>query len=123
MGLYRWPSDLHDLAFFRRKHAVDLADRLIRYLLHLLLSAAGFVLAHLAVFFGLFDCVHAVPPHMPHRDARLFGVLVSGFFAWLVAFLQGKYYFEIMLPGSIVGLIVGFATQRYDARPQTPAAG
>jgi len=31
----------------------------------------------------------------------------------LVAFAQHKYYFEIMLPGSIVGLIVGYATQKY----------
>ena len=39
--------------------------------------------------------------------------------AWLVASMpqpDGKhYYFEIMLPGAIVGLIVGYATQRYRA--------
>jgi putative effector of murein hydrolase LrgA (UPF0299 family) len=27
--------------------------------------------------------------------------------------MQHGYYFEIILPGSIVGMIVGFATQRY----------
>jgi hypothetical protein len=31
----------------------------------------------------------------------------------LVAFMQHGYYFEIMLPGAIVGAIVGWATQRY----------
>jgi len=45
------------------------------------------------------------------------GVLVSGFFAFLVALMpqpSGEhYYWEIMLPGSIVGLIVGYATQRW----------
>jgi hypothetical protein len=27
--------------------------------------------------------------------------------------MQGKYYFEIMLPGGILGIIVGYATWRY----------
>ena len=27
--------------------------------------------------------------------------------------MQGKYYREIMLPGGLVGLIVGYATQKY----------
>jgi hypothetical protein len=27
--------------------------------------------------------------------------------------MQGGYYLEIVLPGTIVGLIVGFATQKY----------
>jgi hypothetical protein len=42
----------------------------------------------------------------------LFGLAVGLLLAYLVAALQGKYYFEIMLPGSIVGLLAGFATQR-----------
>ena len=33
---------------------------------------------------------------------------------------SGKhYYFEIMLPGAIVGAIVGYATQKYRARLST----
>jgi hypothetical protein len=50
-----------------------------------------------------------------HRLAAgiLFGIAVGAFLAFWVAFAQHKYYFEIMLPGSIVGLIVGFATQKY----------
>ena len=43
----------------------------------------------------------------------LFGVVVGAFLAWLTALLNGGYYFEIILPGTIVGLIVGFATQKY----------
>jgi hypothetical protein len=51
----------------------------------------------------------------------LVGVVAGLFFAYLVAMQpdpSGKhYYWEIMLPGAIVGAIVGFATQRYGARP------
>jgi hypothetical protein len=32
--------------------------------------------------------------------------------------LQHGYYFQIMLPGGMVGLIVGYATQRYGRGPQ-----
>ena len=51
----------------------------------------------------------------------IFGLLVSLFFAWLVAFLQGKYYLEIMLPGAILGMIVGYATQKFGVRRAQPA--
>lgn len=40
------------------------------------------------------------------------GVAVGAFFAYLVT-LGGPYFWEIILPGSIVGLIVGFATAKY----------
>ncbi len=50
-----------------------------------------------------------------------FGLAVGLLLAWLVAFMQHGYYFEIMLPGSIVGAIVGWATQRY-GRPGRNAA-
>lgn len=49
----------------------------------------------------------------------LFGVLVGAFLAFLVALMQGGYYFEIILPGTMVGLIVGFATQKYGNSPAT----
>jgi hypothetical protein len=49
----------------------------------------------------------------------LFGLAAGAFFAFLVAAMpdpSGKhYYWEIMLPGSVLGLIVGYATQRYGA--------
>jgi hypothetical protein len=41
------------------------------------------------------------------------GLCVQLALSYTVAAMQGKYYLEIMLPGSIVGAIVGFATQRY----------
>jgi hypothetical protein len=55
--------------------------------------------------------VHSLPAGI------LVGLAVGALFAFLVAAMpnpEGKhYYFEIVIPGSIVGLIVGFATQRY----------
>ncbi len=42
-----------------------------------------------------------------------FGVLLSGLFALGVAMMQGNHYAAIIVPGSVVGLIVGFATQKY----------
>lgn len=51
----------------------------------------------------------------------IFGLAVGAFLAFLVAYMQGKYYFEIMLPGSILGIIVGFATQKYGAAPRRVA--
>ena len=52
--------------------------------------------------------------------AIVFGLLVGGFFAFLVALMQhislGRiYYWQIMLPGCLLGIIVGYATQRYGA--------
>ncbi len=38
--------------------------------------------------------------------------------AFIVAQMQHGYYFQIMLPGGLVGLIVGYATQRYGREPQ-----
>jgi hypothetical protein len=42
--------------------------------------------------------------------------------AYIIAALQGGYYFEIILPGTLVGLIVGFATQKYGNVPQTSSS-
>ena len=56
----------------------------------------------------------------------VFGFAVGLLLAFLVAVMpdeNGKhYYFQIMLPGSIVGLIVGFATQKYGKPAQTARA-
>jgi hypothetical protein len=50
----------------------------------------------------------------------IFGLAVGAVLAFLVAFMQKGYYFEIVLPGSILGLVVGFATQKYgQPAPQT----
>ena len=49
----------------------------------------------------------------------LFGLGVGLLLAWIVAAMpdpNGKhYYFEIMLPGALVGAIVGYATQKHRA--------
>jgi hypothetical protein len=47
----------------------------------------------------------------------LFGLLVGAFLVYLVALMQHGYYLQIVLPGSMVGLIVGFATQKYGKAP------
>jgi len=50
----------------------------------------------------------------------LFGLAVGFLLAFMVAqFLEHGHYFEIILPGSIVGLIVGYATQRYGGATAT----
>jgi hypothetical protein len=55
----------------------------------------------------------------------VFGLSVGLFLAWLVALMPSgtgeHYYWEIMIPGAIVGMIVGYATQRYGRRADTAA--
>jgi hypothetical protein len=34
-------------------------------------------------------------------------------FAFFIAYMQRNYYVQIMVPGGLVGLIVGYATQKY----------
>lgn len=43
----------------------------------------------------------------------VFGTLIAGLFAYLVAAQMGKYYLEIVLPGALVGLVTGYVTARY----------
>jgi hypothetical protein len=57
----------------------------------------------------------------------LFGLFIGALLAFGIAAmpdgLTGKHYYkEIIIPGSIVGLIVGFATQKYGALPQAKQA-
>src|SRR5438093_3249865 len=56
----------------------------------------------------------------------LFGLAVGLVLAYLVAAMpqpSGKhYYFEIMLPGSLVGAIVGYATQKHQPAGQGSAS-
>jgi hypothetical protein len=52
-----------------------------------------------------------------------FGLAVGALLAYGIVAMQGnKYFFEIMLPGSIVGAIVGWATQRYGRSTKTGGA-
>ena len=64
--------------------------------------------------------VHSLPVGI------IFGTGVGLLLAFAVAAIpdpNGKhYYFQIMLPGSIVGLIVGFATQKYGRPAETVSA-
>ena len=51
----------------------------------------------------------------------IFGLGVGAILAFIVAYMDGgKHYFEIILPGSLVGLIVGLATQKFP-RTASPA--
>ena len=43
----------------------------------------------------------------------LFGLGVGLLLAFFVAHIQKGYYFEIMLPGGLVGVLVGYPTQIY----------
>jgi hypothetical protein len=57
----------------------------------------------------------------------LFGLAVGALLALAIAAmpdgLTGKHYYaQIIIPGSLVGLIVGYATQRYGADRATTAA-
>lgn len=55
----------------------------------------------------------------------LVGLALGAFFAYLVAAMPQPtgehYYLEIILPGSVLGLVVGYATQRYGRAPQRTA--
>lgn len=56
----------------------------------------------------------------------VFGLAVGLLLAFLVAMMPSEtgehYYWQIMLPGSLVGIIVGYVTQRYGARPPSATA-
>lgn len=51
----------------------------------------------------------------------IFGFGIGLLLALAVAVMQGNHYVAIMLPGSIVGIIVGFATQKYGKQAGQPA--
>lgn len=50
----------------------------------------------------------------------LFGLCVGAFFAFLIAAMPNPdgthYYWQIVLPGSVLGLVVGYATQKYGSQ-------
>jgi membrane associated rhomboid family serine protease len=51
-----------------------------------------------------------------------FGLVLGLLFAYWVASQQRNYYLEIMLPGSLAGAMVGYATQKFGRGPE-PASG
>ncbi len=50
----------------------------------------------------------------------LVGLIIGAFFAFLIALMPdaegNHYYWQIILPGAVLGIIVGYATQRYRPR-------
>ena len=65
-----------------------------------------------------------IATRMRSMQVMLAGLAVGAFLAFLVAAMPQPdgthYWWEIMLPGSVLGLIVGYATQRY-GRPGAAA--
>lgn len=55
------------------------------------------------------------------KGGLIFGLAIGALLAFAIAAMpdpSGKHYWiEIMLPGSLVGLIVGFGTQKYGRAP------
>ena len=52
----------------------------------------------------------------------LVGLSVGLLFAFFIAYMQRNYYVQIMVPGGLVGLIVGYATQKYgDSTTTSPS--
>lgn len=49
----------------------------------------------------------------------VFGLAVGALLAYLVT-IGGPYFWEIVLPGSLVGVIVGYATQKYGSSSRAP---
>lgn len=48
----------------------------------------------------------------------LFGLVVGALLAYLVILLGNPYFWELILPGSLVGVIVGYATQKHAETPR-----
>jgi hypothetical protein len=77
-----------------------------------------------STFKGLITGVLAGFLALKYRSLPLgiaFGLVVGLILSWLVA-LGNHYYLEIMLPGSLLGAIVGFATQRFGRQPARVAS-
>ena len=49
----------------------------------------------------------------------LFGLAVGAFFAYLILLMNPGHALNIMLPGSLVGVIVGYATQKLPKKQLT----
>lgn len=52
----------------------------------------------------------------------IFGTAVGAVLALAIALLQGSHYLEIILPGTLVGLLTGYATMRYGRPPAVASA-
>jgi len=85
-----------------------------------MLSSLKSVIAGLLI--GIFAC------YVKKRVATaVFGLAIGLFLAYLVALQPDPatgehFYAQIMVPGALVGLIVGYATARYGEKPAAQAA-
>jgi hypothetical protein len=85
-----------------------------------MLSSLKSVIAGLAI--GIFACF------VKGRTAiTVFGLGMGLILAYLVAMTPDPatgehYYAQIMIPGGLVGLLVGYATARYATKPETRSA-
>src|SRR5262249_24983125 len=79
------PSDLHNLRFLLRQHAVDERDRLVGHLLHACGLDAMLVLTDGVVLFSLLQVVHAVAPHVACCDPGVLGILMRDLGEFLAA--------------------------------------
>ena len=52
----------------------------------------------------------------------IFGLVVGAFFAYLILLMNPGHALNIMLPGSLVGLIVGYAAQTHQSTGHARAA-
>ena len=52
----------------------------------------------------------------------IFGTVIGALLALGIALLQGSHYLEIILPGTLVGLLTGYATMRYGQPPTAAPA-
>jgi len=50
----------------------------------------------------------------------IFGLIVGAFFAYLILLMNPGHALNIMLPGSLVGLIVGYVAQSHNAPRMSP---
>ncbi len=60
------------------------------------------------------------------KKGVIFGLVAGLFFAFLTAYMQyameqKHYWMQIMVPGTIVGAIIGYATQKYGRRKMEAA--
>jgi hypothetical protein len=53
------------------------------------------------------------------KATLVFGTIVGASLALIIAIMQGAHYLEIILPGSLVGLLTGFTSLRYGRAPAT----
>src|SRR3954454_8344988 len=69
-----------DFLFLGRKQRIDLRNRPIGGLLHIIGEALLIVLGNLVVFLELFDNIQPVAANVAHRDPGGFGIFMRDFY-------------------------------------------